>query len=124
MLEQEYHKRPALQPLMPWIDKKAPKKVGKLKIQIVAPQASVVNGIYLAWKEPKAKKELDKATRYAVYRFAPGEKPTLTPDDASHLVAIVSEPRYLLQGNQTGCTFVVTALDRMQNESKGVKVKL
>ena len=120
MLEREYHKYPALQPLMPWIDKKAPKKVSKLSVSFERNSGQ----IYLTWKAPKAKKPLDEATRYAIYRFAPGEKVSITADDASHLVAVVGEPRYHLQGNQTGCTFVVTALDRLQNESKAVKVKL
>ena len=108
---------------MPWIDKKAPKKVSKLSISYQSGNGLMGSGkIYLTWKEPKAKTELDKAIRYAVYRFAKGEK--INTDDATHLIAVVGEPRYLLEGNQTGYIFVVTALDRMQNESKGVKVKL
>ena len=125
MLEQEYHKYPALQPLMPWIDKKAPKKVSKLSISFQSGNGLMGSGkIFLTWKEPKAKADLDKATRYAVYRFAPGEKIVVNEEDATHLVAVVGESRYLLEGNQTGCTFVVTALDRMYNESKPAKVKL
>ena len=120
MLEQQYHKYPALQPLMPWIDKKAPKKVGKLSVSFERSSSQ----IYLTWKAPKAKSELDKTSMYAVYRFAPGEKVKINADDATHLVGVVGEPRYLLEGNQTGCTFVVTALDRVHNESKPVKVKL
>ena len=143
MLEQVYHSRPALQPSMPWIDNKRPKKPGKLKLQVVtgtAPSilklsASVTQfqsvvadnelspGIYLTWTAPKAKQELDRAQWYAVYRFEKGEKVSITDDDATHLVAVTREPRYLLEGNQTGCTFVVTALDRLQNESKPVKIK-
>ncbi len=120
MLEQQYHRHLALQPLMPWIDSKAPKKVSKLKVGF-----SQVDGkIYLTWQEPKATKELDRAKWYAVYQFAKGEKAKVNADDASHLVAITSVPQYELKGNLSGCTFIVTALDRMQNESKGVKVKL
>ena len=123
MLEQEYHKYPSLQPLMPWIDKKAPKKVSKLSISVQNGNGLTDFGkIFLTWKAPKAKNELDKATMYAVYRFAKGEK--INTDDPTHLIAVVGEPRYLLEGNQTGYTFVVTALDRIHNESKPVKIKL
>ena len=124
MLEQVYHLHPALQPTMPWIDKKAPRKIKKLSVAYQDGDGLLGSGtIFLTWKAPKGKKEMDKACQYAIYRFAPGEKVQLTADDASHLVAVVSETRYPLHGNMTGYTFVVTALDRLHNESKQVKVK-
>lgn len=125
MLEVEYHRYPALQPLMPFIDNKAPKKVRKISVDFKSGNGLYGSGkIYLTWTAPKAKKEMDKARQYVVYRFAPGEKVNVSGDDASHIVAVTSEPWYELEGNQTGCTFVVTALDRLHNESKPVKVKL
>ncbi len=125
MLEAEYHRYPALQPLMTFIDGKAPKKVGKLSIDFKSGNGTYGSGkIYLTWKAPKAKKDMDKAHRYVVYRFAPGEKVDVKVNDASHIAAITSETRFELTGNMTGYTFVVTALDRLHNESKPVKVKL
>ena len=125
LLQQQYHRYPSLQPLMPWIDSKAPKKVSKLSIDYKSGNGLTGTGkIYLSWQAPKAKKELDRAVMYVVYQFAPGEKPEVSKDDASHIVTITTDTRYQLQGDLRGCTFLVTALDRMHNESKSVKVKL
>jgi len=125
MLQQHYHRYPALQPLMPFIDKKAPKKARKISVSYQTGNGIEGSGkIYLTWKEPKAKTELDEARQYVVYQFAPGEKASVKNTDASHIAAIVNEPRYQLVGNKTGYTFLVTALDRLHNESKPIKVKL
>ena len=119
-LERRWHKYPALQPLMPFIDSKAPGKVKKLKVDVKSHPGS----IYLTWEAPKAKTPLDEARQYVVYRFTKGEKPTVKSDDASHIVAIVSTPSYQLRGDQQGYTFLVTALDRLHNESKPAKIRL
>ena len=59
-----------------------------------------------------------------VYRFAKGEK--VNTDDASKMVAITSVPFYKLpyQDGREKYTYVVTALNRLQNESKIVKKKV
>ena len=116
-LRNVYWRTPALQPVMEHIDKKAPKKVRKLK-------AFNFNGQrVLFWTQPKGNGWQDEATRYAVYRFDKSEKVNL--HDTSHLKAIVSDTFYEMPANeQTPCVYVVTALDRMQNESKEVKVKI
>lgn len=116
MLETCYHNTPALQPLMPYIDGKAPGKPRKLRIEI--------NGtdIALSWQAPKAKQELDKAVQYVVYRFKRGERIDLS--DATHIYNITRETKTMLTGNQAGYVFLVTSLDRLQNESKPAKLKL
>lgn len=125
MLETEYHHFPALQPLMTFIDSKAPKKVSKLDIEFKSGDGTYGSGkIYLTWKAPKAKKELDMVRQYVVYQFGPDEKVNINTNDASNIVAITTDTKYLLEGNLEGCTFVVTALDRLHNESKPAKVKL
>ena len=116
MLEQAYHSTPALQPLMPWIDKKAPGKPRRVGIDFRE------GDIYLKWTAPKGKKELDRAVQYVVYRFAPGEQ--LDFNDSRHIFALTRETEVLLRGDMTGCVFFVTAVDRMGNESKPVKVQL
>ena len=118
MLRNVYWKYPALQPSMPFIDKKAPKKVRKLKPVWTA------DGYILFWTQPKGKDWDDVAHAYVVYRFAKGEKVRL--EDASKIVAITHKTYYKLpyaDGEQT-FTYVVTALDRLQNESKARKVKV
>ena len=65
---------------------------------------------------------MDQAVWYAVYRFRKGEKQNL--DDATKLVHITRNTFYNLPEDALGHIYVITALDHMQNESKGVKVKL
>lgn len=119
-LAYNYHKTPALQPLMPFLDAEAPKKVKGLKARWMP------DGYYLFWREPKAKSELDVAKAYVVYRFAKGEDVDL--ERAENIVAITSQTLLKLpyhHGTER-YKYVVTALDRLHNESKPVskKVKL
>ena len=114
-LRTTYHRTLALQPRMPWLDNKAPRKVRRLKA------IWTEDGYMLFWTAPRGKKEMDKARQYAIYCFAPGE--TINTEDASHLIAITSQtflPLPYNDGTQKW-TYVVTALDRLQNESKAAK---
>jgi uncharacterized lipoprotein YddW (UPF0748 family) len=117
VLEQMYHSTPALQPLMPFIDKKAPGKPKNVNAHNYA-----MTGTVLTWEAPNAKKELDRARQYVIYRFNPGEKIRL--DNPENILAITSANTYTLPSLKRGTTIVVTALDRLHNESKPVKVKL
>ncbi len=115
MLVRNYHRYPALMPEFPFIDKKAPSKPSKLTTMWME------DGLVLFWTAPNWKKEMDKAKRYVVYRFAKGEKVDL--DDPSKIVAITTDTFYKLpySDGSTKYRYVVTALDRLQNESKGAK---
>ena len=117
-LRQSYHPYPALQPLMPWIDKKAPGKVKKLT------PVWTNDGLLLFWTAPKAKTVMDCATRYVVYRFAKGER--VNTADPSHILTITDDTHLRLPytDGRTKYTYVVTALDRLQNESKAAKKKV
>ncbi len=114
-LETVYHKYPALQPLYPFIDNKAPKKVRKCKV------VWTEDGPVLFWTAPKAKTPMDQAHQYVVYRFEKDERIDL--NDPSKIVCITTRTYHALpyQGGKSKCRYVVTALDRLQNESKGVK---
>ena len=114
-LRNVYWKYPALQPEMPFIDGKAPQKVKKLKPMWID------RDYVLFWTAPSAKSWDDETVKYVVYRFAKGEKVNI--DDPSKIVAITNETFYKLpfvQGKEKW-TYVVTALDRLQNESKIAK---
>lgn len=115
MLRQKYWHHPALQPRMPFIDSQAPGKPKSLK------PLWINNDYVLFWKAPKGKTWKDKAEKYVVYCFANGEKVDIK--DASKIVAITSEPfvKLVYNGGKKKYTFVVTALDKMQNESKITK---
>ncbi len=117
-LSRHYHRYPALQPLFPFMDKKAPKKVRKLK------PVWMEDGYILCWTAPKARHEMDRAIQYVVYRFAKGEKRNL--DDPSKIVTITHDTFYKLpyEDGKTTYYYVVTALDHLQNESKAAKKKV
>jgi hypothetical protein len=67
---------------------------------------------------------MDKAVRYVVYRFNNDEKVNL--NDPSHIVEITTNTFYKLpyENGKTKYRYVVTALDRLHNESKAVKKKI
>ena len=117
-LRDVYWKYPALQPEMPFIDGKAPKKVKKLKPMWID------DDYVLFWTAPKYKSWDDEAVKYVVYRFAPGE--TVNTDDPSKIFAITNQTFVTLpyKNGKEKWVYVVTALDRLQNESKAVKKKI
>lgn len=117
-LQEDYHLFPALQPAMPFIDDKAPEKPRKLKAMWMP------DGYYLFWTAPKAKTEMDRARQYVIYCFAKGEKVDL--EKTENILAITNKTMYKLpyQNGKQKFTYVVTALDRLHNESKMVKKKL
>ena len=119
VLSAYYHKYPSLMPSYPFIDKKAPKKVKG--VQIVENENEKV----LVWSKAEEKKydAMNEPWRYVVYCFADKEKVNL--NDASKIVAITDNIYYKIPDSEQGSrTYVVTVLDRMQNESKGVKCKV
>jgi hypothetical protein len=103
---------------MPFLGKGTPKKPKKVK------PVWTSDGLILFWQPRKAKNWDDEAVKYVVYRFAPKEKIDL--DDASKIVAITSQPMYKLDylDGKTKYTYVVTALNRLSNESSGAKKKV
>ena len=115
VLRRNYWRYPALQPEMPFIDNTKPDKPRKVK------PVWTSDGYILFWTAPKSKKWNDEATKYAVYRFAKGEKVNI--EDPSKLVAVTSDTYLKLpyQDGRTKFYYVVTALNRLQNESRPVK---
>ena len=111
-LRNYYWRRPALQPDMSFIDKKTTDKVRKLK------PVWTSDGYVLFWTAPKGKNWQTTANSYVVYQFAKGEK--VDVNDASKIVAITTNTFWKLPYNdgKTKYTYVVTALNRLQNESK------
>lgn len=118
VLMQDFHRYPSLQPLFPSIDNTAPKKVKKLKM------VWTEDGPMLFWMPPKYKKEMDRARSFVVYCFSEGE--SINIDDPSKIVAVTQRTWYKLpyRTGKEKFTYVVTALDRLHNESKAVKKNL
>lgn len=117
-LSNEYHHWQALQPEFPFIDNKAPKRVKHLDV------IWTDDGPVLCWTAPRYKNEMNRPVKYVVYRFAKGEKINL--DDATKIVGFTKRTFFPLtyQGGKVKYTYVVTALDRLQNESKVKKEKI
>lgn len=116
----EYHKYPALPPVFDFMDNEAPANVRKMK------PVWTEDGYILFWTAPKYKEEMNRAVQYVVYCFNDKEKVNI--DDPSHIVAITRDNFYKLpyEDGKTKYRYVVTALDRLHNESKSVgkKIKL
>ena len=103
------------------MDDKAPDKVRKMK------KIWTEDGYVLFWTAPKALKR--KWIRLCnMWSIVLAEKKKVNLDDPSHIVAITRNPFYKLpyETGKTKYRYVVTALDRLHNESKSVskKVKL
>jgi len=117
LLKRSYWKYPALMPRMDFIDGKAPRKVKNMKVLAMG------DGNVLFWKAPKGKNWKNAAVKFVVYKFEKGEKIDLT--DPSKIVCITSDEFYKIPENRSGlngkCYYVVTALDRLSNESKPKK---
>ncbi len=112
-LRNAYWKYPALPPAMPFLDDKAPKAVRSLKLTWTA------EGPLLNWATPKGKKWGDVCQRYVVYRFEPGEKVNL--NRADRIMKITTSTAMIVPYAKGKHTYVVTALDRVGNESKAKK---
>ena len=118
VLASEYYTTPALQPLAVYLPSNTPGKVRKLM------RVETKDGPVLFWTAPKAKKELDKAIQYVVYRFEKGQQIDL--DDPRNIVAITRRSFLNLpfRDGSTQYIYVVTALNRIQRESTPAKCKV
>ena len=118
MLRNNYWRTPALHPLMPFLDDKAPRKPRKLK------PVWTSDGYVLFWTAPKARKWQDEAVQYVVYRFADGQQQDY--NDAANIIAITRNTfiRLPYQDGKQKYHYAVTALDRLSNESKPAKKKV
>lgn len=116
VLRNVYWKTPALQPLMPFIDHKAPKKPRKLKTLMIE------GDHVLFWTAPRGKGWQDEAVKYVVYRFENGEEINL--NNTGNIISVTDKTFCKLIEKQGRSVYVVTALDKMSNESKGSKKKV
>jgi hypothetical protein len=101
---------------MPWLDSVAPAAP-------VVKMTSTAEATQLTWQVANPKKE---PLRYVVYRFGANEKHDLERND--RIVSIQQGTEYTDKEakKHAHSTYIITALDRMWNESKasnGVEVK-
>lgn len=113
-LSRHYYKYPALPPLMLWLDSVAPNPPKNLL------GIESESGVLLSWKLPSPDHQNEKAYGFVVYRFEEGEELDLGK---------VSAIKNIYYGDITSWedtkvekgkvyTYVVTALDRVKNESE------
>ena len=118
-LEDALYRYPSLMPLVPFMDDDAPAKVKGLRM------LEDENGRMLLWiVDDRAYKEvMDAPHRFVVYCYAAGERVDI--ENPANIMNVVSKPFLRLPQDMKGeYTFVVTVLDRLHNESKGVKLKV
>lgn len=107
-MQDQINKRPSLLPLMSWLDHEAP-KAPVVKISYGRDGYRVLN-----WTiENPSKEDL----QFAIYRFDSNAK--LNISTSANLIDIVRGSSYIdkLSSGNTSYTYIVTALDRLHNES-------
>lgn len=105
----------ALIPPYTWIDSIKPAPVKRLTIAASAGQNT------LLWKTSGTKDPLQQARNFVVYAFKAGEP--VDCGNAEAIIAVTPSKHYTVPASMTGSyTFVVTVLDRCNNESTGTQV--
>lgn len=113
-LQRSFYNYPALVPPMTWKDSIPP--LAPIDIRI----SSNIGFVQLQWKAAQRAKDGDLANQYVIYRFKKGE--SINIQDPRHIVAIQPSSRTMFIDwdvkEQNEYTYIVTALDRLNNESE------
>ncbi|QEK52438.1 family 10 glycosylhydrolase [Pedobacter aquae] len=113
-LKNNYYKYPSLPPVMLWLDSISPNRPENL----LAVQTN--KSVLLSWNLPSKAKDGDAAYGFTIYRFEDNEPLDIDKASAIKKVffgAITSwEDQDIIKGKKY--TYVVTALDRLKNESE------
>ncbi|MDR1201624.1 MAG: family 10 glycosylhydrolase [Tannerellaceae bacterium] len=118
-LKQHYHRYPALIPAYTGMHDDLPAKVLNVEVEKQS------NGLSLHWNVKQRPGNPQAAYYFVVYCFAKGEKIDL--NNPANILEITKETSCFLPSHNKGETpfrFVVTAVDRYHNESKGKRIKL
>ncbi|UOQ99408.1 family 10 glycosylhydrolase [Hymenobacter sp. 5317J-9] len=120
-LTQDLFRYPALVPSMPWKDDLPPLPVANLTLRRLGPQVT------LSWQSGPPAPDGDAATYYVLYRFGANERST--PNDPSRILALPRPaPGYPATYVDTTAVpgqayaYYVTAVDRLHNESRPMRV--
>lgn len=119
-LQTDLYRYPALIPAMPWKDNVLPNQPRDLK----ATATSV--GVEVFWQAPAPASDGDHAHYYVIYRFD-GRQRQFRTDNPQYILSICrgeDNTRYIDKTADPAkrYTYVVTAFDRLHNESKEVAV--
>jgi len=108
-LADHYQKYPALMPLYPSLNAQAPNPVSDLRITID------MGRLQLRWTAAQGRNEFDKSAYFCIYRFGLNEP--IDIQNATHIVAIQHHTTYTIQNAKQSAKYVITALNRLDNES-------
>ncbi|MGC9151322.1 MAG: glycoside hydrolase family 10 protein [Microbacter sp.] len=108
-LADHYQKYPAFIPLYPNLNAQAPDPVLNLRMTVDHCQ------LQLKWDPAPFTNEFNKSAYFCIYRFKINEPINL--NDGTHIVAIQHETQFTIQNANKKATFVITALNRLYNES-------
>jgi uncharacterized lipoprotein YddW (UPF0748 family) len=113
-LRRQFYNRPALIPAMRWKDSIPPLAPTGLIATINSNQTQVT----LKWNRPAIATDGDKAAYYVVYRFLFGETIDLNKSAAIRQITATDTTSFTdIYANPGGFQYVVTAVDRLHNES-------
>ncbi len=119
-LQNNYYKYAALPPTMPWKDDVPPNSPQNLRIN------ESTKGIELMWDKPQPAKDQETARYYAVYRFGANEIANL--NDPRRIVGFCYDKQGWLADktaqNGKDYVYLVTAFDRLHNESEAAKGRI
>jgi len=116
-LRNNFHAYPALIPPYAHLHGKEPKDVKSLKAEWTP------NGYFLLWQPGGNSKNPEEAQYYVIYRFKEGEETRLS--DPSKIIALTRKTSLSLPYNKgtVKYNYVVTSVDRFNNETKKGKSK-
>lgn len=112
-LKNTYYRRPALPPVMLWLDSIAPNVPRNLSVKKEG------KSVRLNWEPPSLAADKEPVYGYVIYRFEENDK--IDIDNPMHILQIQydSDTTYLDFTAKEGKTYLyaVTAIDRLKNES-------
>ena len=90
--------------------------------KIASPRAErTEKGYTVKWFARGDREDPRNPQYFVIYRFFPGQKINL--NDPAHIVAVTRYTECYIPKKKFKCRYVITAVDRFHNESKGKKIK-
>lgn len=113
-LKKNFYQLPALPPQMPWLDDIPPAAPTALTAE------ALKDGVHLKWQSPIKAKDGEAAYGFVVYRFDEGEAISIANPKNIININYTQELSFIDSQAQNGkhYSYVVTALDRLKNESE------
>jgi hypothetical protein len=117
LLKTDIHRAKALLPAYTHMHKGRPGKVKNLK------EVYTEDMHFLAWDRSNDPNNPESALKYVIYRFRRGEAVNI--ENAENIVKITPDNYFVLpyEGGKNQYTYVLTALNAFNNESKVNKIK-